>query len=209
MHSPPTNGGPHLPVAAMVILAGLAVAYLAYAVFTADRGRKPGQSSFSLGPSARRPTRRLWVSRAVAAACSAAFVLYRNHAYHAVTAAAAVSAHTTVRTMLIEAWCFLTLAGGAVLFALASVAGRRPGRRPAGEGPAMTSLRDVLRDLLGVAWGYRWAALAVFLYSTGQRESWPYSMVQLFACVMMTAMIAAACAHVRAELSRRWWPLAP
>jgi hypothetical protein len=129
MHNPPTNGGPPLPLPFMLTLAGLAIAYLAYAVFTHDRNRAAGQSSFALGPSARRRTRRLWACLAIAAAGSAAFVLYRNHVYHAVTVASAAAAHTSVRAMLIEVWCACTLVGGLVLFGVASLAARR--RRPA------------------------------------------------------------------------------
>lgn len=66
---------------------------------------------------------------------------------------------------------------------------------------------ETLRELAGVAWGFRWAALAVFLYSTGQRVGWPYSLVQLVACVFMTALIAAGCAQLRVELARRLWPV--
>jgi hypothetical protein len=64
-----------------------------------------------------------------------------------------------------------------------------------------------LREVARTAWAFRWAAVTVFLYSTGQRESWPYSLVQLAACVFLPAMIAAACAHIRLELTRRLWPV--
>ena len=66
---------------------------------------------------------------------------------------------------------------------------------------------ETLRELAGVAWGFRWAALAVFLYSTGQRVGWPYSLAQIVACVFLTALIAAGCAQLRAELTRRLWPV--
>ena len=128
MQPPPTNGGPHLPF--LLIAAGLAVAYLAVAVFTADRGRQAGQSSFSMGPSARRRTRRLLICLAISALGSGVFVLYRNHAYHAVTVASAVASHaSSYRSYLVIVWAGLSVIGTAVLFTLASLAVRR--RRPA------------------------------------------------------------------------------
>lgn len=60
-------------------------------------------------------------------------------------------------------------------------------------------LAGLARYALGVAWGYRWMALALLLFWSGQAETWPWTLVQMAADIMLTAMIAHVCGLIRRE----------
>lgn len=46
-------------------------------------------------------------------------------------------------------------------------------------------------QLLAVtAWGYRWMALCLLLFWTGQATPWPWTLVQAAADILLTALIA-------------------
>ena len=60
-------------------------------------------------------------------------------------------------------------------------------------------------EVLGVAWGYRWAALALALFSVRQAEPWPWTLAQMASCILVAGLAAAACGQVRREwLARRY-----
>lgn len=56
---------------------------------------------------------------------------------------------------------------------------------------------------LGVAWGYRWMALALLLFWFGQAETWPWTLVQIAADIMLVSLFAMVCRYARQELAMR------
>jgi hypothetical protein len=61
----------------------------------------------------------------------------------------------------------------------------------------------VARTLLAAAWGLRWAALAVLLFSAGQAETWPWTIAQIAADLLFVALLRWAVAYVAGGLAAR------